>query len=396
MQHCYGPKTELFFVLLLGVIFSGCSPQEIKLDYDNTGEMLPLYIIKPSGPEPFYFELGPDGPELISSLAEASATPFLPWPYGRYIPHFLPVRSSEDDEEQILFAAINRGGILEFRNYAGKINVYYHPGGTIWENFPLVAFFRNKQNPAALFTGERFFSTEEVTFPDHQVWILENSSIKEGIIPALNNKNPDIIKINAVFLGNDEIWYIRKNSTEGKTSYFRTFDFSQPGQEVSAELYLEASSPLMADSPLVPPLLARAITEAERMAGKPCVAAVSSPDFPANRLFGSSITAEGTAKGGINDEFPLELSGFYRQQTSGIEAEALFLFPDGRGVYYRSTGTEIKDEYFNLPALPSGDFVYTGVALLGEIPGMFLIAAWEEQNNWNIGAAGFLLLEIDR
>ena len=386
MQRCYG------FILLLGVIFFGCSPRETLLENGSTGEILPLYIIKPAGPEPFYFELSADGPGLVPSPAEAALVPYIPWPFSRHIYDFLPVFKDESEEE-ILYAAINRGGILELKASSEGMAVFYFSGGEIWDNFPLAAFFCYKQKPAGFFTNERFFSAVEQDFPDFPVWILENGSFEAYTIPAINGINSNELRTNAVFLGNDGVWYIKKQIPEKETSCFRTFDLSQLGQAVNAELYLDAASPLKADSPSTPPLLSWAMAEAERLAGKPCIAAVVSPDFPAKRLFGSNKAAGGGAGMGKDDEFSLELYGYYRQELPGKEAKVLLLFPDGRVVYCRSTGAEIKSEHFILPALPSEDFIYTRIALVGE---NFLVAAWEEQNNWNIGAAGFLLLEFGR
>jgi hypothetical protein len=246
---------------------------------------------------------------------------------------------------------------------------------------------------------------------------LENGFFAALSIPALKNDTSTEWKTNAVFFGKDLNWYLRKNLSGGEPSltsarsaeypggnlrpsgsaeyagkgnaHFRTFDLSLPGQEISTDVYLEASSPIEADSASVPPLLAWALAEAERLAGKPCIASVVSPNFPAMRLFSSSATAEGYA---ANDEFPMEVYGYYSPSASGNEAAVLILFPNGRGVYARSVGAIIRDSHFTLPALPES-FVYKGVALLGENPAC-MIAAWEEQKDWNIGVAGILLLEI--
>jgi hypothetical protein len=48
-----------------------------------------------------------------------------------------------------------------------------------------------------------------------------------------------------------------------------------------------------------------------------------------------------------------------------------------------TTGPDVS----GLPSLPE-DFAYTGVVRLGE----FIIAAWEEQRDYNIGAAGFMVI----
>jgi hypothetical protein len=56
------------------------------------------------------------------------------------------------------------------------------------------------------------------------------------------------------------------------------------------------------------------------------------------------------------------------------------------------TGLMIKNEAFfpfTLPALPQG-FVYTGVGLVGNT----LIATWEEQEEFAIGAAGIMVMEL--
>jgi hypothetical protein len=42
---------------------------------------------------------------------------------------------------------------------------------------------------------------------------------------------------------------------------------------------------------------------------------------------------------------------------------------------------------FRLPGLPK-NFVYTGIALLGSR----IVASWEEQDSWAVGAAGFVLV----
>ncbi|MCA1948956.1 MAG: hypothetical protein LDL24_00135 [Treponema sp.] len=64
--------------------------------------------------------------------------------------------------------------------------------------------------------------------------------------------------------------------------------------------------------------------------------------------------------------------------------KALVILPDGRGVIRRS-----KIEAFALPPLPEG-FVYTGVVLINR----WLIASWEEQESFAVGAAGFLVLPL--
>ena len=384
---------KMILIIIPAILTPACSPKNLSVYMQNKSGHTPLYIINASEPEPFYFEIGAGGPVLIASPAEASLNPFIPWPHSCHISYFLPVRT---DEEDILYAAVNRSGILELRNSGKETAVYFYPGGETALNFTFEAFFCYNQKPAALFSSERFFSVNEQASPDTPLWILDNGILKPIIISAINTDKTADLETNAVFFGRDENWYIRKNRSGRETSYFRTVELTLSGQEIYAQQYLEAFSPLEANSPQVPALLAWALDEAGRLAGKPCIAAVVSPDFPAKRLFSSSPVVDENKPEG-SEEFPVELSAYYRPSFGGNDALVVLLFPDGRGVYCRSDGTGNIDSHFTLPALPSGSegsFVYTGVALLGDNPGIFLIAGWEEQKNWNVGAAGFLLLEI--
>ncbi|MCL1928602.1 MAG: hypothetical protein FWG07_07405 [Treponema sp.] len=401
-----GILKNILFILIQALLFTACPLNNLSSKTERISGQAPLYIIKSSGTEPFYFELDFDGPVLIPSPAEASLGPFIPWTHSLHISHFLPVYANDTDKKEILYAAINRGGILELRNQGGENTLYYYQGEETWNNYQIAAFFRYNNRPTVFFTSERFFSVEEIPLPLFPLWTLRDWSLKPVTISAINADKSAVLISNSVFLGNDEIWYIQKKNSGQENNYFRTFDLSLSGQGIYVEQYLEAASPLEADPNLVPPLLAWAISEAERLARKPCTTAVVSPDFPAKRLF-SGFTAVQDAE---SDEFPLEISGYYRPHTPGNDALVVLLFPNGRGVYCSSNGTVIKDSHFVLPALnnivnpnffdnssadSSENFVYTGVALLGDGSNIFLVASWEEQKDWNVGAAGFLLLEIN-
>ena len=395
---------NVLFLLIPALLLLACPLKNSSPETENVTGQVPLYIIKPSGPEPFYFEFDSGGPLLIPYPAEASLSPYIPWTHSRHISHFLPIRPDETDKEEVLYAAINRGGILELRNHGREIVLYYHQGEETWVVFQLAAFFRYNNKPTVLLTNERFFSMEEPSSPLFPLWTLWDGSLKAITVSAINADKSAAWINNSVFLGKDGIWYIQKSFSGQENKYFRTIDLSLSGQDIYAEQYLEAASPLEADSDLVPHLLSWALSEAERLAGKPCTAAVVSPDFPAKRLFSGFTAVPDVVQNAETGEFPLETSGYYRQITSDQEALVVILFPDGRGIYCRSDGTIIKDGHFTLPALHigygnsveyTGSFVYTGVALLGNGPDIFLVASWEEQKNWNVGAAGFLLVEIN-
>ena len=75
-------------------------------------------------------------------------------------------------------------------------------------------------------------------------------------------------------------------------------------------------------------------------------------------------------------------------QLVSVDAWRNSFNPGGRELY--SAGIEPADRQLPLPPLPEG-FSYTGLALLGNI----LVASWEEQQQAGIGAAGFMLVELE-
>lgn len=410
LQH-YSCFTAMLFLLL----FFACQSKDLSPETEKT-EQNPLFIVKPAGIEPFFFELGAKGPVLIPSPEEASLAPFMPWTHSRHIASFLPIRENSRDKEEVLYAAVNRSGVLELRDHGREKNLFFHGGEETWDDFQVAAFFRYNTRPTAFLVEERFFSVEGFSPLLSPLWAVWDGSLTAISIPGINPEHYDDWTTNSLFLGNDGFWYTRKSMAMQENKFHRTSDLSEIGQEIRADQYQQAISPMDANSSSVQPLLSWTLGEAARLAGRPCITTVVSPDFPSKRLISSYPTASGSipsdqslGRQNENGEFPMELYGYYRQHTPGKEALVAILFPDGRGVYCRSDGTFIKDGHFALPALHNGaaapaggnpadnpgSFVYTGVALLGDGPRLFIVASWEEQRDWNIGAAGFLMLEIN-
>ncbi|MDR0630261.1 MAG: hypothetical protein LBG24_11645, partial [Treponema sp.] len=109
------------------------------------------------------------------------------------------------------------------------------------------------------------------------------------------------------------------------------------------------------------------------------VAAIISPDFPHTRYFAVDTALSG-------DRAPVALIGYYIHTRTG--PKALVILPDGRGMAADSPSFAAgTPRAFSCPPLPTG-FVYTGIAPSGD----GLIAAWEEQQGWNVGSAGLMIL----
>jgi hypothetical protein len=104
-------------------------------------------------------------------------------------------------------------------------------------------------------------------------------------------------------------------------------------------------------------------------------ATVMSPEFRGSRQFSAESDA------------PEPLIGFFVGDDQGREARALVTDSGGRGVYGKMRGEVPELGDFSLPPLPEG-FVYTRIGLSGPA----LIAAWEEQADLSVGAAGFMVI----
>jgi hypothetical protein len=97
--------------------------------------------------------------------------------------------------------------------------------------------------------------------------------------------------------------------------------------------------------------------------------------------------------------------GYYHKGNNG-NAIALVISPAGRGligIAAEDAGDNVGDNVptireLALPPLPQG-FVYTGaVCFVIETPAnsgglsLAVLGTWEEQDGWNVGAAGFVLI----
>jgi len=389
------------FLLLL---FTACLPDWQSGEVPQTIEpsLNPAVLLRPLIPsDPFWFELNPDGPELIPAPAEASLHPFVPWTQARHIAAFLP---GGGDDPGALYAGINRWGFLKLKAKSGETALYYYRGGKTWEDYPALSFFRHGGKPAALLGRDRFFASAGLP-PDPALWIaaVDGRRMEPMTLPALNAYPPALgWETTALFQGENGAWYFRLFLPEQRNVFLAAEALSLPAREINSGEFTQAQEEF---SYTPPPMIAWVMSEAERLMDCSALALVISPDFSGKRIFRTGTASE-----------EQEFFGYYRSPLSELGGAAILLLPDGRGVYCRSDGGPQRDGHFRLPPLgqqpvPDGSamqddsaaqdepewqdgslFVYTGVALVGK---NLLVASWEEQADWNVGAAGFLLLNID-
>ncbi|MDR2741612.1 MAG: hypothetical protein LBB98_05600 [Treponema sp.] len=369
------------FLLLMGLAFAGgCTPRTRPAPPEaETGGGEPsiprsLLAIVKSGEAPLWFEFTADGPDLIPGPAEASEEPFVPWPQARYAAGFAV------DGKWRLVMAVNRDGFLVWEIREDGLGLYRIAGPEAWDPYTAASLFMYRDTPAALLYRDDFFLRDGEKAPDPpvvRVWGLgaDLLTMGETEIPAFAALSPvDGWDLDVLSLGRDGLWYYRgvHRGASPEIRYFRTWDLAVPGEASSAGVFRNAMTPYTEkDMPL--PIWA-ALEEAGRTAGegKTLVAAVVSPEFPARRYF--ALKRDVSGEGEI-----LELAGFYRPP----DAVAL-VFPNGRGI---AVGLASAPEVFTLPVLPEG-FVYTRIGFAGSV----LIVSWEEQLDWQIGAAGFMVV----
>jgi hypothetical protein len=331
-----------------------------------------LAILK-TGSYPLWFELTAAGPVLINSPAEASLSPYLPWPQARYVAGLL-----DWDGRTVL--VINREGFLVIET--GKDGQTYlrraaSPG--LWDPYTAGKPFMWNRRPGVLLYRNDFFSETQAPPPNPRLFFLDEGEPEPlGVdLPALEVfPAASGWEVDSLVPGPDGFWYYRAVPPPDKQypgkmpdEYYRSSDLSLPGEKISLGFW--RNSLLPEPSGGAPPFLAALLEEALKppFVSEPAAAAVISSGFSGARVFSGS------------GESSVLLSGYYRE---GFEPLAFLLSGDGRALAALGRGNPLP---ISLPVLPEG-FAYTGIAMAGEV----LVASWEEQQDSAVGSAGFMAL----
>lgn len=364
------------------------SPEAPDKVTDTISWMRPLAIIK-SGNNPLWFELGPEkagtkGPFLINTPDEASLTPFEPWPLARRITGMV-------FQEDRLIMGMNREGFLIAQPWKDEsIALYRIADEVYWDNYTISSLFLFEGNPVALLYRDDFFVDPVAAPPSPRLFApLKGTTHPVGIeVPAFAPFLPaEGWDVEALRQGRDGYWYyrgIQRARSPFKRLYFRTTDLSLPGEPVSVSAFRNSALPLSLDK--APPVLGRVLDKVFSLSGQDMVnvAFINSPEFPYTRSFARDTSFSG------DQEHLMELSGYYLHKGDN-DAQALVILPDGRGIFGKAQGNgEVSSlEPITLPSLSEG-FIYTRIGLSGKT----LIAAWEEQQEVSVGAAGLMILML--
>jgi hypothetical protein len=299
--------------------------------------------------------------------------------------------------EDRIILGINSEGFLAFAPWTegenGGIALYRIDNSAYWKDYSVESLFILDSTPAALLYRDDYFIDSVLPPPSPRVWGLDAAGgMKPLIAGAFEDLAPeDGWDIEALLQGPDDQWRyraIRKSGDRRGIGYFSAGDLSLPGEASTQGAMQNASRPRPQDQ--APEPLRQVLEAALAADGAPStgIAAVVSPEFESLRYY-----AAPQAINYIGEDIRFHPGYYLRGDGHAI---ALAVDPEGRGFIGAVRDGSLTLREFALPALPRG-FVYTGAAFFALPPprdGGISVAAlgiWEEQEGWNVGAAGFVL-----
>ena len=326
-----------------------------------------------AGEFPLWFQFTADGPVLIEAIEDACfSAALVPWPLATHVRFMLA-------QGRDLLMAVNRDGFLALSLWeGGRLGLYRYSGGDFWRQYTVGAFAFFDNIPAALLYGDDRFFDSDAPPPSPRLWTFDRNTggLKPLALAPLDVFAPqDGWDIDVLRRGRDGLWYFRAIKKAPAVLDLRPqirllrSDLVREGEQVSLGDFQNAALPeqLSAAPGPLRDMIAAAFAESGSGLG-----AVVSPEFPTTRTF--AMDREKTA-----------ITGFYANTP-----EKTFLLaatPAGSALYAQTDNSVIR--HFSLPPLPEG-FFYTGIGMCGDT----VFASWEEQDEYSIGAAGFMVIKM--
>ncbi|MDR2517217.1 MAG: hypothetical protein LBC88_07545 [Spirochaetaceae bacterium] len=341
-------------------------------------------LVRP-GPAPLWFETGPGGPARIASPEAATLAPWTPWTQAFFVAEILP------DGDRLVMA-VNRDGFFLWVPAGGageEAGLYRIDLQKAWDTLTVAALVPAGEGTAALLYRDTVFGVESGGPFFHQFQVLDRRAFTvrpldvRAFTDAGNGR-----EVKALYRGRDGFWYFRAERDGEETGYFRFAHFSSSPEPVQFGVFRNAMTPYTIEEAPYP--FDTALQAAAALA--------RSGESPLARVVFAGDAAEIRRYAAGDGAAPVELAGFFAGgiSGSGMSGETTgavygaVCYPGGRGVYLGGGPEGISAREFSLPVLPEG-FAYTRLALAGR---RTVIAAWEEQENWNIAAAGFMVMTM--
>lgn len=342
-----------------------------------TETVKPVAIVESSA-GPRWFELSSSGPVAIRGPAEASLEPFEAWPLARRVVGFV-VRDG------FIAAGANRDGFVGIvARKDGAAAIYRATDPEVCGPYSIASVFSLDGVPAALLYRDRFFVDPEVGPAAVNVVKLAAGNPKpvKADLPALaafpGSAGWDVESIDRA---EDGKWHFRAVRTAsgggGETAYLVASSLHAAATPSTAAIFRSAREPRSLRG--AEPVLRRVLTAAAELVedGDVAVATALSPGQASVDYFLLSKTVSASAAADIE-----------RVWACSDGARAYAAFADGR--LTSAIGRDGPVLRSRLPVLPEG-YAYTALASTGNL----LVAAWEEQDGWAVGAAGFVILSAD-
>jgi hypothetical protein len=374
----------VFCVIFIGFVFA-CQKNttaetepNIESDVQTSATlwMNPLAIAVPSE-NPLWFELSDDGPVLISSPEDASLRSFVPWPSSIHVKDMLL-------QENRLVMAVNRLGFLAFIPWdSSRLGMYSVFDKAYWGRYSIASLFLYEQKPSViLYRDDFFFADTDAPLPKMPVMALVKGSIQpvKAEIPAFKDfSSLQGWDIEALIRGKNGFWNFtaaQKSSDARNKSYYQAKSLTDQPASISMGNYWAALEP-------------ESIENASLLLKNTVMTAINSRQGDFSYLIEAIFP---------NGEQEIRYS--YHSSETDNDMHTLFAYTDdntavvisssGNGaIGTKNEGDLIAVNVFNLPELPK-DFFYTGIALADNT----IIASWEEQQSYQVGAAGFVMINV--
>lgn len=347
---------------------------EVDAQTSATLWMNPMAIVVP-GENPLWFELSDDGPVVISSPEEASLRTFFPWPHSMHVTDML----IQDDR---LIFAVNRLGFLAIIPWDdSRLGLYPVFDKAYWSRYSIASLFCFDETPSVLLYRNDFFSSEGFPLPETPVMglVKGNTSPIRARIPAFADfsasKGWDIEALNR---GKNGIWHFiaaQKSSDLHEKLYYTCESLDSSPVSISMGDYWLAMEPeSLSNAPFLQQNTAKAAINRRQENSSFLIEAITpNSEYKFHYSYNS---------GGESDMVSLLLYA--------NDDKAFAVFPDGNGAFgKKNADNSIEIESYTLPQLPQNYF-YTGIALADNT----IIASWEEQQSYGVGAAGMVLLNV--
>jgi hypothetical protein len=286
--------------------------------------------------------------------------------------------------EGLVAAGANRDGFVGIvARKDGAAAIYRANDPAVCGPYTMASVFALDGAPAALLYRDRFFVDPDAppAVPNVVTLVAGNPrpvSVELGALAGHSGTGGwDVESIDKSANGEWHFRVVHAENGGGETAYLVAKDLQTAATPSSAAAFRKARDPRPLEQ--AEPVLRRALADAAGTlsGGNVAVATALSPGQASVEYYLLSKAAETAVAADVT-----------RAWACSDGARAYVAFSDGR--LSAAIGRDGPIVRSRLPGLPAG-YAYTGLASTGGL----LVAAWEEQDGWAVGAAGFVILSSE-